>query len=171
MTAEEFKSVVLPVRHKLFRLANRLLNCTDDAEDVVQEVFYKLWVKRDDLARYKSIEAFAMVITKNQCLDRIKSKGFRKSELGEWNEPAVDDTPLKRLELNDDMMSIGEIINKLPEQQRIVIHMRDIEGMEFEEIAEILDLNLNAVRVNLSRARKTLRDQLSKKHEYEYRGN
>ena len=171
MTAEEFNREVLPVRHKLFRLALRYLNDTEESEDVVQEVFYKLWSKREALVKYKSVEAFAMVITKNQCLDRMKSKSYRQSELGEWNAPVATETPLMRTELNDEMNSINEIVNHLPEQQKLVIQMRDIEGMEFEEIGEILDLNLNAVRVNLSRARKSLRDQLIKKHKYEYKGN
>ena len=77
MNEKDFKKVVLPVKHKVFRLAFRYLNNTNDAEDVVQDVFFKLWINKDELLKYKSIEAFAMVITKNQCLDRIKSKGYR----------------------------------------------------------------------------------------------
>jgi RNA polymerase sigma-70 factor (ECF subfamily) len=171
MTTEEFKNRVLPIKDKLFRLARRILNDTEESEDVTQEIFYRLWARRNDLANYRSIEAFAMVMTKNLCLDKIKSKHHQKTELTEWNAPVDYHSPQKLIELKEDAGNIHRFIQQLPEQQRMIIQMRDVEGIEFEEIAEILGMNLNAVRVNLSRARKAIREQLTKKHDYEYQGN
>jgi len=168
MTTEEFKKRVLPIKDKLFRLARRILNDVEESEDVIQEVFYRLWVRKEELENYRSIEAFAMVITKNMCLDKIKSKHYQKAELAEWNAPVDYHSPQKIIEIKEDVSNIHRLIQQLPELQRIIVQMRDVEELEFEEIAGILQMNLNAIRVNLSRARKTIREQLIKKHEYEY---
>ena len=171
MTTEEFKKQVLPVKDKLYRLAKRILNNIEESEDVVQEVFYRLWSRRDEVSTYKSIEAFAMVVTKNMCLDKVKAKGYYKDELNEWNAPVDNKSPEKIVELKDEVSHVHQIIRQLPERQRMIVQMRDVEEMEYEEIAEVMQMNLNAIRVSLSRARKTIRDRIIKKQEYEYQGN
>lgn len=169
MTQHEFVNRVLPIKDKLFRLARRILNETD-AEDIVQDVFYRLWAKKSDIGKYKSLEAFAMVVTRNLCLDRIKLKSYRNEGLETWNEPVDDKNPERKTELKNDVEMIHKVMKSLPEQQRSIMQMRDIEEMEFEEIGEVMKMNLNAVRVNLSRARKTVREQIRKIHNYEYNG-
>jgi RNA polymerase sigma-70 factor (ECF subfamily) len=101
----------------------------------------------------------------------VKAKGYYKDQLGEWNAPVDYKSPDKIAEIRDDVRSVHQFIGKLPEQQRMIIQMRDVEGMEYEEIADIMQMNLNAIRVGLSRARKTIRDRIIKKQEYEYQGN
>lgn len=171
MTVETFKIEILPLRHKLYRLANRLLNNTPEAEDAVQEVFLRLWTKKDVLKEYRSIEAFAMTMTKNLCLDRLKSKGYRTGELDENYDKISDHTPHTRLELSESYEEIQKIINTLPEQQRLIIHLRDIEEYDLDEIAEITELNMNTIRVNLSRARKKVREMLTNIYNYEFAKN
>jgi RNA polymerase sigma-70 factor (ECF subfamily) len=155
----------------LYRLAKRLLNNTPDAEDAVQEVFLRLWTKREVLMEYRSIEAFALTVTKNLCLDRMKSKGYKLDELTENHEKMGDTNPYKKLELADSFDKIQMIIQTLPEQQRMIIHLRDIEEYDLDEIAEIMELNMNTVRVNLSRARKKVREMLTKTYDYEFAKN
>lgn len=171
MTVETFKIEILPHKHKLFRFAKRLLKNVPDAEDIVQEVFLRLWVRRDSLAEYKSIEAFAMTITKNLCLDKMKSKGYKMEELTIVHQPVSHATPYKSLETTDMFNKIQAIISTLPEQQKMVIHLRDIEGFEFEEIEEIMKINLNTIRVNLSRARKRIKEILQNTYNYEFAKN
>ncbi len=171
MTTAEFKIHVLPVKDKIFRLAKRILNDIEDAEDVIQEVFYKLWERKEEISGYRSIEAFAMTVTKNLCLDRIKAKGYRNEPIGEWNTPADHRSPEKIVELKDEIGMVHALISRLPEQSRIIIQLRDIEGMEFDEIAEIMQMKPNAVRVALSRARKSIKEQVIKNQMYEYQGN
>lgn len=166
MTKAEFVNKVLPVKDKLFRMAGRFLG-TVDAEDVVQDVFVKLWNRKADLGKYKSLDAFALVITRNLCLDKIKSKGYKKDELTQWNEVANEKNPEQLTELKDEVGMVRQAMGKLPEQQAMIIQMRDIEEMDYDEIAEVMQMNVNAIRVNLSRARKAIRDQLIKKHAYE----
>lgn len=171
MTVETFKIEVLPLKHKLYRLAKRLLNNLPDAEDAVQETFLRLWTKKDVLKEYRSIEAFALTITKNLCLDRMKSKGYKTDELTENYERMGESTPHTKLELTESFEKIQLIIQSLPEQQRMIIHLRDIEAYDLDEIAEIMELNMNTIRVNLSRARKKVREKLTKTYNYEFAKN
>lgn len=171
MTLETFKIEVLPLKNKLYRLAKRLLGNMQEAEDVVQEVFLRLWARKDRLEELKSIEAFAMTITKNLSLDKLKSKGYRLDDLTERNEEIMNITPYKSLELNDSYKKVLKIIDTLPEQQRLIIHMRDIEEYDFDEIADVMKLSVNTIRVNLSRARKKVRETLIKTYDYEFAKN
>lgn len=171
MTVETFKIEVLPLKNKLYRFAYRLLNNSMDSEDMVQEVMLKLWVRREKLGEYKSIEAFAMVILKNMCLDKMKAKGYRTDGLDERKNDSGGHSPHTSLELSDTTEKVKTIIDTLPEHQKMIIHLRDIEGYEFEEIAEIMQMSLNTIRVNLSRARKKVRETLVKKYSYEFTRN
>jgi RNA polymerase sigma factor (sigma-70 family) len=171
MNPEEFKIQVLPLKHKLFRLSFRILGDREEAEDSVQDALLKLWMKKEELKNYTSIEAFAMTVTKNISLDRIRSKSYREERLTDRQANSLKHDPGDILEKADFTGFIKKIIDGLPEQQKAIIQMRDIEGMEFEQIAEITDLNVNAIRVNLSRARKHVRDIILKIQGYELARN
>lgn len=171
MTVETFKIEILPLKHKLFRFAKGFLKSVHESEDIVQEVMIRLWTRRENLQEYKNIEAFAMTVTRNLCLDRIKSKSFKTQELTVVHQQVSNSTPYKKLELEDAVGKIQLILETLPEQQRQIIHLRDIEGFEFEEISEILKINLNTIRVNLSRARKKIKETLQNRYDYEFAKN
>jgi len=166
MKQSEFLKTVMPFKDKVFRLAKRLLVSTEEAEDATQELYFKLWKNKAKLADYKSVEAFAMTMIKNYCFDRLKSKQASNLTLVHSNYKEKD-TPLQRkVELNDSVSHVHKLIENLPEQQKLIIQLRDIEEYEFEEIAKMLDMKPTAVRVNLSRARKTIKEQLIKQHNY-----
>ncbi len=166
MKQSEFLKTVMPFKDKVFRVAKRLLVSTEEAEDATQELYFKLWKNKSKLKDYKSVEAFAMTMTKNYCFDRLKSKQASNLKLVHSNYQEKD-TPLqKRVELNDSVSLVHKLINNLPEQQKLIIQLRDIEEYEFDEIAEQLNMQPTAVRVTLSRARKTIREQLTKQHNY-----
>ncbi len=160
MDAKEFKTEVLPLKNKLYRFASRMLDDSEEAGDAVQEVFIKLWNMRDKLHTLNSLEAFAMTVTRNYCLDRIKAR--RTVSLEQTRsllfEEDKNENIEKLTEQRDTVRHIRQIMARLPEQQRMIIQLRDIEGYEFEEIEQVLDINLNTIRVNLSRARKKLRE-------------
>jgi RNA polymerase sigma factor (sigma-70 family) len=171
MNPEEFKIQVLPLKHKLFRFSLRMLGRVEEAEDSVQDALVKLWTRREELANYSSIEAFAMTITKNLCLDRIRSKSFQTERLNDRQVLMLRQDPEEMLEKDDFTGFVRKIIENLPDQQKAIMHMRDIEGLEYERIAEVMELNVNAVRVNLSRARKKVRDTIIKIQGYELARN
>lgn len=163
MSPELFKKEVLPLQKKLFSYSLRLLGNPEDAKDAVQEVFIKLWKRRETLEEYRSLEAFSMRVTRNLCLDKLKAK---KPEYVEEKTLQLGRTsgftPAELLESKEIYGRIKKIISGLPENQRSVIHLRDIEGYEYKEMGEILNMDLNNIRVLLSRARKAVRKALTK---------
>ena len=166
MTQAEFLHIVMPFKDKVFRLARRLLISREEAEDATQEIIMKLWNNRSQFEKYKNVEAFAMTMTKNFCLDRLKSKQAQNLKIVHSNYQDNQTSLQKQVELNDSVDWVGKIIETLPEQQRMILQLRDIEQYEFSEIAKVLDMNETAIRVALSRARKTIREQLTKTHSY-----
>lgn len=166
MNQSEFVSLITPFKNKLFRLAKRILVSTEEAEDATQEVLFKLWNNKENLESYKSIEAFSMTMIKNYCLDQLKAK--RSGNLKLVHDNYIDREPSleRQLEAKDAMDWVEIAINELPEQQKLIIQMRDIEEYEFEEIAKIMDMNETAIRVSLSRARKQIRAFMLKTNEH-----
>ncbi|WP_461532766.1 RNA polymerase sigma factor [Sinomicrobium sp.] len=166
MEQAEFLHTVMPFKDKLFRLAKRLLTSTEEAEDALQEVLLKLWVNKSKITAYRSIEAFAVTATKNYCLDRLRSKQASNLQLVHTNYTDESSSLQAQVEAKDSVSLMHEIVQRLPEQQKMVLQLRDVEHYEFEEIGEMLEMNPASVRVALSRARKTVREELIKKHRY-----
>ena len=121
---------------------------------------------KDKIADYKNVEAFAMTMTKNYCYDRLKSKQASNLTLIHSNYKEKETSLDKKLEYRDSVNQVHLLIESLPEQQKIIMQLRDIEQYDFEEICKMVDMKPTAVRVALSRARKTIREELIKKHNY-----
>ena len=157
MELKEFKISVLPLRLKLLHYARKLTESMEDAEDAVQEVMLRLWNNRSELNQCHSIEAFAMTLTHNVCMDLWRR---RKDTLpvDSIQAETTERTPEHLLEVKDEVRLIREIIDTLPPLQRLVMRMKDVEEYESEEIAQITGCSAEAIRSNLSRARKKVRD-------------
>lgn len=166
MNQTEFVQIIQPFKDKMFRLAKRLLISAEEAEDATQEVLVKLWNKKETIPELKSIEAMAMTITKNYCLDQLKSKRASNLKIVHSNYRDEESGVYQKTEDKDSWSWVEKLINELPENQRLIIQMRDIEAYEFEEIAEILQINEATIRVTLSRARKTIREKMTNTHNY-----
>lgn len=166
MEQSEFLKTVMPFKDKVFRVAKRLLVSTEEAEDATQELLFKLWRNKGKLESYKSVEAFAMTMTKNYCFDRLKSKQANNLTLIHSNYKEKGTSLDRRMELNDSVSLVHQLIENLPEQQKMIIQLRDVEQYEYDEIAKMMDLKPTAIRVSLSRARKTIKEQLIKQHNY-----
>lgn len=158
MELKQFKIVVIPLRGRLLGYAQKLTENVSDAEDIVQETMIKLWNMRDKLDEYNSIEALAMKMTYNLCIDTWRRKRPDNYTLELFPEANETHTPEKVLEAKDEMSLMKEIIDSLPPLQSMIIRMKDIEGYETHEIVEITGCNNEAIRSNLSRARKKVRD-------------
>lgn len=163
MPASLFKQLLLPLYPRLQRVALRMLGNVEDAEDMVQEVYMKLWGKREELPDVQNMEAFCVALTKNMCIDRLR--------LAEVDRVDVDDVPLSlaaaddvasQLERQDAVEQVKLIIETLPEKQQQVITLRDIRDCTFEEIEEQTGLTAVNVRALLSRARKTIRERFKR---------
>jgi RNA polymerase sigma factor (sigma-70 family) len=164
MNIEAFENRVLPVKNKLFRFALRFLNNEEEAKDVVQEVFIRVWNGREQMNEVQNWEAWCMRITRNLSLDRIRSMTRKKTQPMEESFDVRHDalTPHESTESHESMERIGQLIAGLPEKQRQIIHLRDVEGYTYNEICEIMEIDLNQVKVNLFRARNAVREKLMK---------
>ena len=149
------------------RFALQILQDEEEAKDVLQDIFLKLWQKREDLVSIENVEAFAIRMTRNRCLDVIRARRTVSVELVKKHNLRDEDTlETDDLENSDSVGLVKRIIAGLPDLQRTVIQLRDIEQLEYEEIAEATEMNVNAIRVNLSRARKKVRDEILKIQNY-----
>jgi len=166
MNQNEFIKIVNPFKDKVFRLAKRLLVSVEEAEDATQEVMVKLWTKNDTLPNYNSVEALAMTMTKNYCLDQLKSKRAGNLQLVHSNYSDNAPSVQRQVEDRDRWTWMEKAMQDLPEQQKLIVQLRDIEQYEYEEIASMLEMNETAIRVALSRARKALREKMTKTENY-----
>jgi RNA polymerase sigma-70 factor (ECF subfamily) len=168
MTTELFKKDILPVKDKLYRLALRMLTNPAEAQDAVQEVLLKLWQQGEALQKIDNLEAWAMRITKNWCLDKLRSKHRRIEDL-EQIPVQIDERPSAQqaLENKEIYSKIRQLIQQLPEKQKMVIQLRDIEGMSYKEIEQAIDMPLNQIKTNLFRARQKLKVLMTKTVNYE----
>ncbi len=157
--------MVLPIKDNLYRLARRFLISNDEAQDAVQEVFLKLWKNKEAIKKYRSPEAFAYTMTKNYCLDRLKSKQASNLKLVHTNFENRTDLE-QHIEAKDGVSLLFKLMETLPEQQKTILHLRDVEQLEFAEIAKITNTSQANVRVALSRARKKIKDLLLKQYNH-----
>ena len=161
LTADRsFFNQIEEIRNKIFRITKRILVSQEEAEDATQEVIVKLW-QMDESKRngFKSLEAYSATMAKNYCLDRLKSKQAQNLPLDERYSGSVSDSLTKKIEQRDDLNWVGKLIDELPEKERMIIQLREIEQYNFDEIASILNLPEGTIRVYLSRIRKKLRKQ------------
>lgn len=168
MTIELFKKDILPVKDKLYRLALRMLTNPAEAQDAVQEVLLKLWQQGETLQKIENVEAWAMRVTKNWCLDKLRSKHRRIEDLDQV-PVQMDDapSPQESMERKEVHQKIRRMIEQLPEKQMMVIQLRDIEGMTYQEIEQTLDMPQNQIKTNLFRARQKLKVLMTKKINHE----
>lgn len=170
MNKNDFKVSIFSLSERLFPLVTRLLGDKTKAEDAIQEIMIKLWEKRKQLENQPNIKGFVFLTARNYCLDILRKKRILVND-GEIYLNIFSDTNghshLESQELNE---IINEILKKLPNKQREIFIMRDLDGYEFTEIATIMELKITNVRVLLSRARKTISIALEKTYNYE-RGN
>lgn len=154
----------MPLARVMYVEAIRILRNQADAEDTVQDVFTRLWEHRNDLELIKNPKAFALTMIRNQCLNMVNAAGYHKAEIGGLS---AGDVTFMSSDLNDDIEKIEsadrvlKIIDSLPDNQRNVITLHDVEGHTNQEIARITGLSPDNIRQLLSRARKAIRKHFS----------
>lgn len=162
MNQSEFSTRLLPMKDKIFRFARSIVSDEAEAEDITQDIYEKLWVRRDALEQCTNLEGFVMSSVRNLCYDRLRNRQMKAGKM----DSIKSETPGYTAGFSADTLDMNEIIGRLiealPERQRTVVHLRDIEGFEIDAIAETVDMEVATVRVVLSRARKALREELTK---------
>lgn len=158
MNSVQFNSQILTLSDKLYRFAKSILRNDNDAMDAVQDLNLKMWEKRGSLDDVENIPAYTMRAMRNLCLDILR-KNHENIAIKEDSIISAMN-PHQQIEQKDLVSRIRLMIDNLPELQRSIIRMRDVEGMEISEITFILSITENAVCVNLSRARQKIRDKI-----------
>lgn len=166
MDQKTFIQLVSPFKDKIYRVAKRLLVSHDEAQDATQEVLTKLWMQRSKIKKYRSVEAFTMTMTKNYCYDKLKAKSSNNLKIVHSNYEDHSGNTSRQVEVADEVAWLFKLMKNLPQQQQLIVQLRDVEQFNNTEIAEMLELSEVAVRVALSRARKFLRESLTKKKNY-----
>jgi RNA polymerase sigma-70 factor (ECF subfamily) len=158
MSIEVFTQRILPMKDKLYRFALRLLRDVQEAEDAVQDVMVRIWSKKEEWGKWDSLEAYCMTATRNTCVDRM-----RKQRVLQVQEDRAEDRKSSEKDPHEKMINkeTGQRIRKcmeaLPENQQMVIQLREMEGFSYNEIAEILEMSMEQVKINLFRARNTIK--------------
>jgi len=166
MKSSDFKILLMPFSSRIYRLAYSLLGNREEAEDAVQEVYLKLWKMKEDLEKYNSLEALSIRVTRNHCLDQLRRRKLTREiqNSGEIGDETGTEDPAEQVLDKEKSEILNRLINDLPEPQRSLVYFRHIEGKEYTEIAELMDMTENAIRVSISRARKQLKVMLQNRY-------
>ncbi|WP_158602594.1 RNA polymerase sigma factor [Proteiniphilum sp. X52] len=158
MDIVEYKRIVVALRPSLLAVARRITGNAEDAEDVVQDVCLKIWHFRDRIDRNENMEAYSTTMVRNLSIDKIRSRKPFSDELELLGKETGEHPPDSLLEEKEERNAIRRIIEMLPPLQQRILRMKDLEGFETVEISEMTGIATEAVRNNLSRARKRIRE-------------
>jgi RNA polymerase sigma-70 factor (ECF subfamily) len=164
-----FRNDVLPLKDILYRLALRITLNREDAEDIVQETLIKVWDKRDSWDEIESIEAFSLTVCRNLALDYQKKMESRHLSLDETPIERPDSqslSPFEAMISTDRISLVRRLVDSLPEKQRSCMQLRDFEGKSYKEIAQVLNITEDQVKVNIFRARQTIKQRFNEAEDY-----
>ncbi len=157
----------MPLKDKLYRLALRITLDTAEAEDIVQDTLIRIWNKRDEWAQWDSVEAYCITVCRNLSMDRAQKKEAQHVELDEnlYNRPELS-TPHDRLAVQEEIGLFQEWVKELPQVQQDIIQLREIEEKSYKEIASLLNLTEEQVKVYLFRARQKIKKRYMETQDY-----
>jgi RNA polymerase sigma-70 factor (ECF subfamily) len=167
MDTQTFKNKILSLSDRIFPMVARMLGSNTEAEDAVQEIMIKLWTRRKEVGKHPNIPGFVFLTARNFCLDQLKKRNIDLSDSSLSNTVIESETGQEQLEWKELKKLVDGILVLLPDQQRDIMLMRDIDGLEYSEIASVMQLKVEHVRVLLSRARKKVGNELKKIYCYE----
>lgn len=159
-----FRTDILPLKNELFRLALRITLNRADAEDVVQETMLKVWNRREQWSELESIEAFCLTICRNVALDKMKRADSQNSSLEEGGgvehvDHSYAANPEEQAVQRDRVELVRKLVEQLPEKQRTCMQLRDMEGKAYKDIAQVMGITEQQVKVNIFRARQTIKQK------------
>ncbi len=156
----DFNNIWIPLADRFYRVAYYLLESEEDAEDALQELYLKLWAARSGLSGVQNPSAYGISMLKNICIDRIRKRMVRKAEPLDKVPHPEDAHTESRTDIKDALRYLLQEMEKLPDKQRVVLRMRAVEGLEYEDIARRTGLSEVYIRVLVTKARKTLKSKI-----------
>ena len=166
-----FEKLATPYEQKIWGLCYRMMSHRQDAEDIVQETMLKVWSRREQWAEIDSMEAFCLTICHNLALDRVKSMSRQTSTMLDADtldraDSSYNSDPEEQTMQRDRLQIVRQLMDTLPEKQRICIQLRDVEGKPYKDIAAIMDITEQQVKVNIFRARQTIKKKFIENEQY-----
>jgi RNA polymerase sigma-70 factor, ECF subfamily len=166
MSVEAFKQHILPMKDKLYRFALSLLRNVEEAEDAVQDVMAGIWARRAEWSQWNNIPAYCMTATRNNCLDRLRRRRIVAVEPEKASRiESPDNNPYEQVTRKEMIQRIRRCMDTLPPNQQQVIRLREMEGFSYNEIAEVLDMTLDQVKINLFRGRNAIKKTITKEED------
>lgn len=169
MKKVSFRNDVLPLKDMLYRLALRITLNNEEAEDIVQETLIKVWNKRDAWDDIESIEAFSTTICRNLSLDHLRRFDNQNESLDEtqtFEEEDRNSSPYEHVVSQDRLDTVRQLVDTLPEKQRTCMQLRDFEGKSYKDIAAIMGITEEQVKINIFRARQTIKQRFNEIENY-----
>jgi RNA polymerase sigma-70 factor (family 1) len=167
MSLQDFKSKILPMKDKLLRMSLSLVKDREQAEDIVQEVMIRIWERRESWPEIENLQGYCMRMVRNRSIDIARSPRYRTEDLDKMpGLEAGDRNPHQSMEQREAINLIARHMETLPEKQRTVIRLREIEGLSYLDIASAMDITMDQVKVTLYRARNSLKNELLKLESY-----
>ncbi len=169
MKSITFQHDILPLKNELYRLALRITLNPADAEDVVQETMLKVWNRRADWSSIDSIEAFCLTVCRNLSLDKLRLMDNKAQALDDSHDPtdsSYASNPEEQAVQRDRIALVRRLIGQLPEKQRSVMQLRDVEGKSYKDIAAVMNISEEQVKVNIFRARQWIKKEFHKHEQY-----
>lgn len=168
MKTISFRNDILPMKDTLYRLALRITLNPAEAEDIVQDTLIKVWNRRESWGDIKSIEAFGMTICRNLSLDHVRRHENHNSSMDSIGTDAPDNSssPAEDAEYREKVVIIKSIVDSLPEKQRSCMQLRDFEGYAYKDIAAVLGMTEEQVKVTIFRARQTVKRKVKEIDDY-----
>lgn len=153
--------IIEPFKNKLYRYSLNILKSDVDAEDVMQEMLIRVWQRRDQFDEIENKEAWCMTVTRNLSIDKIRARKQNTKDISEYYTIADSEAPPDiKAEDKENLKIVMEVLNTLPDKQKEIIHLRDVEGYSYREIGDMIGLSEDQVKVNLFRARQRLKEKL-----------
>lgn len=167
MTESDFKQIIIPLSERIYPMVARMLGNAQNAEDAVQEIMIRVWNNRQKLKNHPNLTGYVFLTARNYCLDVLRKKSLKLHSLNDRAETMATHEVSSTLERHELFVIVETLLKELPEPQGEILMQRDIDGMEYTEIAGALNLKVEHVRVLLSRARKSVSIQLKNIYNYE----
>ncbi|MBQ0063697.1 MAG: RNA polymerase sigma factor [Prevotella sp.] len=161
-----FQNDILPLKNQLYRLALRITMTKEDAEDIVQDTLIRVWNRREEWDKIDSLQAYSLTVCRNLSLDCLRKHGREHLTLEDAEAETLQSTPYKRILERDKVNVVKAIINGLPEKQRAMIQLRDLEGMSYRDIAQVMNVSEEQVKVTIFRARQAVKSKYDKIEDY-----
>ncbi len=165
----DFQHDILPLKNIIFRTALRIVLNREEAEDIVQDTLLKLWERRDELEKVENLESFALTAARNLAIDRKEKRENLTISFDDETHDRPDEgqgSSDSQLVKKETRGFIDSIINALPEKQRTILQLRDIEGNTYKEIATALSISESDVKVTLFRARNEIKEKILQKKSF-----